>query len=447
MNTLKIKKGPILLPLLILLVGLSVYTFFSFRGVSAADSISLGQQYLNEMNYDGAVSAFAEAMERDPNSKDARIGLAQAYAGTEEYNFAQELLSDMVYVQHPNEEASKVLIDIMNGSGQEHQAISVVEDLIQTTDKEEYYELREELLTERYGDTRRSLAVGVDHTMIIRDGAVFARGSNTLGQLGIAPSSEVTEAFVSANFAGTPIKVACVGRTSLVIDANGDLWAAGENRWGQMGEGYATTDPQAGWSQIPCVLPVVDVTGTPGRLLVLMNDGSLWSAGAGSQQTLQRMSSFPVVLEIAANQRKAAVLTSGGQLYTSDSTTPDVWTLAAENVSTFTLSEDSLCWIGERNTIGTDYWNLSVPDDWYNGSDVVAQIPVRSVASADGITLFTANGVLYHLPGDGSIKEVPSSTPVVTLYSESDVLVVEHEDGSVSYWNYETNMLKPIETF
>ena len=74
-----------------------------------------------------------------------------------------------------------------------------------------------------------------------------------------------------------------MGRTSFVVDADGALWAAGENRWGQMGEGYAITAPQGGWVQVPAPGAVADVAGTTGRLLVLLTDGSLWTVGAGSR--------------------------------------------------------------------------------------------------------------------------------------------------------------------
>ena len=57
MEALKVKKGPILLPLAVLILVLGGYTFLQFRGVSAADRLTLGQQYLNDLDYGGAIAA------------------------------------------------------------------------------------------------------------------------------------------------------------------------------------------------------------------------------------------------------------------------------------------------------------------------------------------------------------------------------------------------------
>ena len=95
MNALKIKKGPIILPLLLLAALLAGYTAMNFRGISAADSLSLGQQYLNEMDYGGAIAAFTKAIELDPTSREAHLGLARAYVGSENDELAQELLEEM----------------------------------------------------------------------------------------------------------------------------------------------------------------------------------------------------------------------------------------------------------------------------------------------------------------------------------------------------------------
>ena len=84
MKALKIKKGPILLPLLLLAAALGAYTLLNYQGVTAADSLSLGEQQLNNLDYSGAVASFTQAISLDPSSRDARIGLAKAYAGAEE---------------------------------------------------------------------------------------------------------------------------------------------------------------------------------------------------------------------------------------------------------------------------------------------------------------------------------------------------------------------------
>ena len=138
MNALKIKKGPVLLPLAVLVAALAAYTVLNFRGVSAAGSLSLGQQYLNEMDYGGAVAAFTRAIELDPTSKEARLGLARAYIGSENDDFARDMLEDMVYTQQPDVDAVLELIELLRRAGQLAQAVELSQILIDATDDDTY---------------------------------------------------------------------------------------------------------------------------------------------------------------------------------------------------------------------------------------------------------------------------------------------------------------------
>ena len=255
MKGLKFKKGPVILPLALLIAVLAGYTALNFRGVSAADSLSLGQQYLNEMDYGGAVAAFTQAIELDPANREARLGLAQAYIGADNDDFARDMLEDMVYAQQPDRDAVELLLELLRQSGQLVQAVELSQVLIDTTDEEEYYVIREELLSQLAAQPR-SLAEGTDQSLLIQGGQVLSQGSNTLGQLGLDPAAVPDSgAYTSAQFSGTPLKVACVGRTSFVVDSGGALWAAGENRWGQLGGGYASMVPQGGWTQVSVPAP------------------------------------------------------------------------------------------------------------------------------------------------------------------------------------------------
>lgn len=445
MKSLKIKKGPILLPLLALVLALGVYTLCSFGRASAANNLSVGQQRLNEMDYGGAVASFTQAIEIDPTNREARIGLAQAYAGAQDYDVACQVLDDMVYTEKPDPEATRVMIELLEEDGQTHQALSLAQDLVEASDADEDYARRDALLQTLLGQ-KRSLAQGTDQSLLLTGGAVLARGSNTLGQLGLTPS-EGTEEFVSARFAGTPAKVACVGRTSLVVDAAGGLWAAGENRWGQMGEGYAVTAPQEGWRQVPCTGNVADVAGTTGRLLVLLDDGTLLGAGAGSGQTLQRLTEFSTVTAIAANRRQAVVLTAAGRLYRSYSDTPADWETVARDVRSFTLSEDTLCWVGADNRVFSEGSSLQLPASWWTDSGLVADIDIDTLAAAGGLTLCTTSGgSLCRLTGE-RVQPVETVSAVSALYPVGRLLVLEYADGSAAYWSAEMAAPAPLEEY
>lgn len=436
MKTLSFKKGPVLLPLLLLIIVLIVYTVLNFQTVSAADSLSVGQQYLNELNYEGAVAAFTRAIEIDPTNREARIGLAEAYAGTEQYDFAQQVLEDLVYTDRPDEEAIRTMAELMQRTGRPARAVPLVRTLVETTDKDEYYALLLELMEQIYS-APRSLAVGTDHTLVIRDRQVLGRGSNALGQLGNEPTAMTNAAsFVSTAFTGQPAKVICVGRTSFVVDTSGGLWATGENRWGQSGLGYAVTSPQGGWQQVPMASPVADVAGTTGRLLVLLTDGSLWTAGAGGGQTLECVERFPTVLMLAANQEQAVILTVSGQLYRSYSQSPNQWELVASDVCDVTLSDTDLCWIGSDNSLNWIGYGCALPSDWYANGYSAAQpdFTVSRFAAESGRALLTdCNGQLYELPGNGTYHEVTANSPVAALYAQGATLVLEFEDGTAQF--------------
>ena len=439
MKGLKFKKGPVILPLALLAVVLAGYTALNFRGVSAADSLSLGQQYLNDMDYGGAVAAFTQAIELDPANREARLGLAQAYIGADNDDFARDMLGEMIDTQQPDEDAVRILLDMLRQNGQLVQAAGLSQILIETTDKEEYYTLQEELLAE-LAARPRSLAEGTDQTLLIQNGQVLSQGSNTLGQLGLDPAAVPSaEQYGSAQYSGgTPLKVVCVGRTSFVVDSSGGLWAAGENRWGQMGEGYAAMVPQSGWIQGPVLGPVADAAGTTGRLLVLLTDGSLWTAGSGTDQTLERITRFPVVVELASSQQYAAVLTADGALYRSSSQAPQQWELVAREVSSFTLSGNSLYWVTLDNQTGSSQGtSLRVPSSWYDEDGQFAPpFYINEIAALNGSYLLTdGKGVLYQLPGDGTVQEVSLPAAVTALYFAGERLVLELADGSAQVWS------------
>ena len=437
MEALKVKKGPILLPLAVLILLLGSYTFLQFRGVSAADRLTLGQQYLNDLDYGGAIAAFTQAIQLDPGSTEARIGLAQAYAGAEEYDVAREVLEELVFTQRPNEEAVLTMVQLLQQSGQLSQAAQLAQTLITTTDKEEGDTLRDELLAQLYA-APRSYAVGTDQQLVIEGGRVMSLGSNTLGQLGLSPAAVASsETYRSADFSGTARKVVCVGRTSFVVDDSGALWAAGENRWGQMGGGYADTAPQGGWVQVSCPGPVADVAGTTGRLLVLLTDGSLWTVGAGGSQTLEPLTQFSVVIQVASNEDTAAVLTAGGALYTSDRRTPDQWTLYSRNVASFTLSDDSLFLITTEGRVRSDSYYSEAPLGWSSAEDGSLQpdCPVASIAGVGNRLVFlTSEGVLRTFVSGGEVQDVELPAAVTALYPQGDGVVIECADGTAQYW-------------
>ena len=438
MKEQKMSKGPILLPLLLLVIGLGAYTMLNFRAVSAADSMEVGRQYLNKLDYSSAAAAFTQAITLDPGSTEARVGLAQAYAGTGDYEMALETVREIVYGQDPDEAAVRQTVDILDEMGMTAAALELTGTLVRETDAEEYYTLRQTLLA-KYNGRSRSLARGTDQVLVIQSGNVLARGSNTLGQLGVDPDTLANaEQLISAGFPGTAKMVFCVGRTSCVVDDTGALWAAGEDRWGQLGGGFAVTQARGGWYPVSCAGKVAAAAGTTGRLLVLLEDGSLWSAGAGVGKTLQRLAAFPVVTQLESAADRAVLLTGDGVLYESAVGTPDRWSMVSRNVRSFTLTEDGLSWIGSTGTLHREWSGVSAPQEWYreDGSIIPQDLRVTEFAAVGDLALLlAADGTVWRLPGDGTAEQVSLPAGVVRLYGLESALVLEYVDGTAAVWN------------
>lgn len=407
---------------------------------SAAEHVSMGQRYLNDLNYSEAILEFTNAIEMNPSSREARQGLAAAYVATGNYGFAANVLEDVQDPYQPDEEITASLADIYYQAKNYGKAIQIVNQLIDLTDDDQYYTLREELMREWHSGARTS-ATGTDQELSITGGSVVSRGRNTLGQLGTAnglgdPEYEQTE-FASAQFSGSPRSVYCAGRTSYVLDTSDNLWAAGENRWGQMGDSYATTLPESGWLQLTDTGDVVDAAGTPGRILVLRADCSLWGAGFGTGQTLSRIADFGPVMQIASDGPTLYLLTSGGSLYTNSGYSggwygTGGWQMIAGGVVSFQVSNSGVIWLTDEDSVGSNF-GLNVPEDWTLQEDgtVLPNFEVVAVASNGTETmLLGADGTLYLLTGT-DVTSAGDIGQVKDLYCEQGVLCVALEDGSV----------------
>lgn len=407
---------------------------------SAAGHISMGQRYLNDLNYSEAILEFTNAIEMDPGNREARQGLATAYMATDNYTFAADVLEDVQDEYNPDEQITNSLVQIYLESENYGKAITLVEQLVSLTDEDQYYDQKQQLMQTWYAGSRNR-AVGTDQELMIQNGTVVSRGHNTLGQLGTAnglgqPEYNQTD-FASAEFPGTPKSVYCAGRTSYVLDTSGNLWACGENRWGQMGASYATTLPAAGWTQITNTGDVVAAAGTTGQMLVLKSDGSLWEAGAGTGQTLTRVGRIPSAMKVCANTNCQYILTTDGTLYSSQSSyyfgsgISDGWSTVARDVVNMQVCDSGAVWLDQDGNIGSQY-GFSVPQNWTTTADGMIQPPMDLVAIAgDGncLVMLGTDNTLYMLK-DGTVTASGDLGHIIDLYYSDGSIMIELEDGS-----------------
>ncbi len=75
---------------LIVLAGAMMFVFGGSSAEKLQKQLDLGQKYLEEMNYEEAIVAFEAAIEIDPMSVDAYLGLVEVYIRTGEFDTALE---------------------------------------------------------------------------------------------------------------------------------------------------------------------------------------------------------------------------------------------------------------------------------------------------------------------------------------------------------------------
>ena len=73
----------------------TVFVFVLGKGGSRElkEQLDLGEKYLNELDYEQAIASYEMAIEIDPKSEDAYIGLATVYEAMEEYQKAYDILA------------------------------------------------------------------------------------------------------------------------------------------------------------------------------------------------------------------------------------------------------------------------------------------------------------------------------------------------------------------
>src|SRR5699024_1338403 len=82
-----------------------------------------------------------------------------------------------------------------------------------------------------------AIACGASHSVALTsNGEAFAWGNNSFGQLGIGNSTHSTVPVQVKVPKGLVIKsIACGMNHTLLLTANGEIFAMGRNEWGQLG--------------------------------------------------------------------------------------------------------------------------------------------------------------------------------------------------------------------
>jgi alpha-tubulin suppressor-like RCC1 family protein len=123
-----------------------------------------------------------------------------------------------------------------------------------------------------------TFAAGATHSLAIHDdGTLWATGDNARGQLGTG-STASQPAWVKVGSATNWVRVAAGAQHSLALQANGTLWAWGDNTAGQLGIG---TNSGTGFVATPTQVPGIYTQLAAGNAhsLALQANGTLWAWG------------------------------------------------------------------------------------------------------------------------------------------------------------------------
>jgi alpha-tubulin suppressor-like RCC1 family protein len=150
-----------------------------------------------------------------------------------------------------------------------------------TTDGHSFVQAKDD--TSAFITAAISIAVGRNHSLILKtDGSVRAAGYNYYGQLGDGTTTN-RYSFVQVKddtsvYINGAISIAAGGNHSLILKTDGSVWAAGDNGYGQLGIGTSDASPHPNFAQ---VVPsgVIDIATGTSHSLILKTDGSVWAAG------------------------------------------------------------------------------------------------------------------------------------------------------------------------
>ncbi len=131
---------------------------------------------------------------------------------------------------------------------------------------------------------RVSTGVFGNHTLEIKNGTLWAWGSNIYGQCG----DGTTNAIVTPTQMGTDndwVSVSAGTSFSVGLKANGTIWAWGINNNGQMGNGVTGSNILVP-TQVGSVNTWISISAGGDHVLALKSDGTLWAWGLNSSGQL-----------------------------------------------------------------------------------------------------------------------------------------------------------------
>ena len=268
-----------------------------------------------------------------------------------------------------------------------------------------------------------AVAAGYDDSLFLKsDGSLWAMGANNEGQLGDGtfnktnqPEQIVASGVTAIATGGNNSPVGTGGGTgggqSLFLKSDGSLWAMGNNKFGQLGDG---TFSKTNWPEQIVASGVIAIAAGSNHSLFLKSDGSLWAMGNNSYGQLGDGT-------FNKTNRPEQIVASG------------VIAIAAGGSHSLFLKSDGSLWAMGNNIYGQLGDGIHVYPYYTNQPEQIVAGGVTAIAAGTLHSLFLkSDGSLwvmgyndYGQLGDGFIDNYPrygTATPEPIFPAPSPVL-------------------------
>ena len=251
----------------------------------------------------------------------------------------------------------------------------------------------------------KEIKAGYNHLLALKeDGTVWAKGSNSYGQLGYGQNSGSSNSFVQVSKLSNIVAIEAGNNQSFAIDEDGQLFAWGYNQYyGALGDG--TTINRNVPVLVSNLTNVVEVAAGNSHTLVRTEAGELYGMGYGYSDALGYI-----------GQQQGSVLTP------VKLTEEKIVSIGAGNDSSFFITEDGLSYSFGSNTNG------QLGDGTTQGHSTPAEISwlLDGVVSELGKEGFEWGRIPPYWRNSGSNWEVVSNTTASDVRTGSFAVKVKN---------------------
>ncbi|MGE5328107.1 MAG: Calx-beta domain-containing protein [Deltaproteobacteria bacterium] len=219
----------------------------------------------------------------------------------------------------------------------------------------------------------KQIAAGVSHTVVLKaDGTVWAWGSNEYGQLGnnTGTSSSIP---VQVSSLTKVSAVAAGGNHTIALKRDGTVWTWGKNISGQLGDSTVTQRNTP--VQVPGLTGITAIAGGENHTLAVKSDGTVWAWGLNDEGQLG---------DNTLTQRNSPVQVSG---------LTGVVSIAGGSKHSVSLRDDGTVWTWGNNALG----------QLGNVTGAQSKIPVQMTGATGVTTIATGANHTIVVKPDSSV--------------------------------------------